>query len=372
MNKHLRIGFVLMLLLCIMIVAKAAPPDPPITVRGFVFNLLGSQVIAGTNVSINDTNRSEVRYTATSGPNSTTTGFYQVDVNGTNGDLIRATAYNATHFGYNSSNATSNVANINITINDTRLSAPVLVSPANGTFTTTKAPTFVWNNSFDRVNNTGMVRNYTLEISNYASFTQEFADPPLLLFNVSGINETNAINTTYNLSFDLNAGTWYWRVRAFQLNTSAVSNYSGVFNLTILTVVACNLPTSGVDFGVLGLNRSNDTLDDSPRPLVIKSSGNIPENISINASNLWNDSNAQNPSRFYQWKITDNATGSFTAANTTTFLNMSTTAQRTIEGLRYTNASFPAPAARIELNITAPAQEPPGSKTSNILLTCEG
>lgn len=366
MNKHLKlgIGLTLLMLFAFVIVTTAIPPDPPITVKGFVFSPAGSQLAEGTNVTINNTATNQVIFTTTSGGESSNTGFYQADINGTdNKDNITIIAFNQSEYGYNSSLSSNYLVKLNVTINDSRVSEPILLVPANDTFIITRSPSFAWNNSYDRVNNTGMARNYTLQISANLAFTQ-------IIINVTNINET-AGNTTHNLSDNLATGTWYWRVQAFQTNTSAYSRFSKTFNFTILSVVSCSLNPNSVDFGGIGLNVSRDTLTDNPRSLVVRNSGNLLQNISINASSLWQDSGAQNPSRFYQWKITDNTTNSFTAANTTTFLNMSTAPQQTIQNLRYANSTFTQPAARIELNITSPEKEPPGFKKSNITVTCE-
>ena len=375
MNKQLKLGIVIcLLLISIVVIARAEPPIPPVTARGFIFDSAGVQMPAGTNVTINNTNlaspvRNGFALTATSGPDASTTGFYQVDVNGTEGQIIDLVAFNQSEFGYNFTFTIANyTVRINTTINDSRVLEPTLLAPANNTIIVARAPIFAWNGSFDRVNETGMVRNYTLQISTNAAFTQ-------IVANISDVNETNTINTTYALQLDLNLSTtFYWRVQAFQKNTSAYSRFSKTFNFTLVTAIACSLPTPVVDFGVLGLNKSNNTLNppNNPQPFILKNTGNQVENISINASNLWNATSAQNPSIFYQWKITDNASNSFTAANTTTFLNISTVIEPTIENLGYNNATSTQPAARIELNITAYEKEPPGQKRSDVLVTCEG
>jgi len=172
---------------------------------------------------------------------------------------------------------------------------------------------------------------------------------------------TDLTNYTYGGQLNLSTA-YFWRVRAF--DSFEYGNWSDVWNFSIEPYRDIELYVSSVDFGTISPNTTNDTTDNNPQPIKIRNNGNIPVNISINTTALWNS--VALDTSYYQFKIGNISTEyySFDWRNSkTTWQNMSATSSIAIVDLGYLDS---ADEARIEINVTAPNAEPPGSKNSTI------
>ncbi|MBI4441188.1 hypothetical protein HY639_03400 [Candidatus Woesearchaeota archaeon] len=228
---------------------------------------------------------------------------------------------------------------------------PTLVSPAQNETTRTRNPTFIWNASTDE---DGDTLTYILQISNVSNFSTA-------IFNVSGLSTLNFTNNTPLLTTDI---PLFWRVRAY--DGTDFSNFSTVFNFTIESVNIIFLPLNVVSFGLLSLNETNDTSDNSPYPFLLQNDGNVIVDVTINGSNLWRTVN--NPSRFYQFKIRVNETGAFTQATASmNYTNMPlTSSDIDIPSFSFLNDTD---AAYIDINITVPSAEYAGARNSTIIFS---
>ncbi|MBW2971041.1 hypothetical protein KY320_02675, partial [Candidatus Woesearchaeota archaeon] len=135
--------------------------------------------------------------------------------------------------------------------------------------------------------------------------------------------------------------------------------------------IAITLVTDTVNFSKMNISESNDTDDDSPPPFVIRNIGNILVNLTIHATNsLWNNTAAHLNTSYFMFKA-DNRTepGSFNfAASNTTWLNMTDYNVTFIIDLNYNSTNDEA---EIDLNLTVPVDEPPGNKSSQIVIWVE-
>ncbi|MBI1969119.1 right-handed parallel beta-helix repeat-containing protein, partial [Candidatus Woesearchaeota archaeon] len=146
------------------------------------------------------------------------------------------------------------------------------------------------------------------------------------------------------------------------------------FTIEIVGNTECILNPSfaGVSFGEMGqdaggLEESNTTEDDRPRPLLLFNNGTVLFNVTLNATNLWNVS--PNPSNNFLYRIEDNETNSFYGAETTDWVQMQRardSATTAVDRLRYVNGTNTANTIELELNITVPVEEDPGDKDSSI------
>ena len=100
------------------------------------------------------------------------------------------------------------------TIETTVPGVPTLVSPANGSSTSDRTPTFSWNAPSGAT-------SYIIQIDNNSNFSS-----PLVNLAVS--------NTSFTPVNNLSAGTYFWRVQA--RNSAGSSNWSTVWSVTIITV----------------------------------------------------------------------------------------------------------------------------------------
>ncbi len=118
---------------------------------------------------------------------------------------------------------------------------------------------------------------------------------------------------------------------------------------------------------------SNDTSDNSPKPIIIINEGNVKANFSIGASSLW--SSVNNPSSYYTAKV-DNATtngisenGTFVSASSTilyTPVPMTSSQMSLARGFNYQDD---LDTIEVDINVTVPNTEGPGLKNSTVTFT---
>ncbi len=230
---------------------------------------------------------------------------------------------------------------------------PVNITPTKESHITNRTPTFIWTNSTDA---NGDVISYHLQVDDNSAFN----NPEI---NVSAIPpDAGKQNTTYYSTTILNVDTtYYWRVRAN--DSSGFGDFSSTSNFTIDSLLAFSFITSSVEFGTLEQGGSENTTDGSPSPIRAENTGNILQNISINATSYFSMVSLNTSS--YQYKITANESGAFNSSqSTTTWANMSKDIYRTdIAELNWRNAFNDF---LMDVNVTVPTDEPAGLKSSNI------
>ncbi len=134
-NKIKRIAMIAIYLIFMFNIVKyvTAPPLPH-NVDGFVFHSDGTTgVDNGIPVKINDTVSGDVVLTYTDAPDvPALKGFYSATIDGSDGDMTIATAWNSTHYG-NASGILSSTTTIDVILNTIRPSEPnvTIVSPLN-------------------------------------------------------------------------------------------------------------------------------------------------------------------------------------------------------------------------------------------------
>jgi len=129
------------------------------------------------------------------------------------------------------------------------------------------------------------------------------------------------------------------------------------------SVVTISATTNSISFGSLGPGVTDNTTDDSPAPFVIQNDGNSLVNISVNASQLFDQTLLDNDP--YQFKI-DNSTetGSFSwLTSLINWLDMPSAAVVAIDSLKYEDDTD---TAEVDILVTIPSDELAGSKSSTV------
>ncbi len=246
-----------------------------------------------------------------------------------------------------------------LTILNTPPTVPTLLSPEDGNSTTDRTPQFSWSASIDDDQDT---LSYELNTTLVPGDLSTCVDPSRHITEISGTSHelTEELRCLYDY------GDYYnWSIRAH--DGEEYSTWADPFRINITAQLVLTLVNDSVNFGQISFNTTDNTVDNSPLPLLIQNDGNVLTNVSINASDLWNS--VSNPSQYYQYKI-DNYTlelGSFNwGSSKTIFTNMPNIPELAIAELNYTNSSD---TAEIDINITVPPNEGSGVRSSMIIFT---
>ncbi|HII16771.1 TPA: hypothetical protein HA361_02555 [Candidatus Woesearchaeota archaeon] len=185
------------------------------------------------------------------------------------------------------------------------------------------------------------------------------------LVNVTSIEAAN-----HTIAQELDADSAYnWTVRAY--DGIEYGEWSSVRNLTISSYLSLRFTLGSIDFGALAIGESKNTTLDSPLPLSMENDGNVRLNLTIAANvSLWERSYAGLGTEYFQF-MAGNTTeaGSFNwSASAAAWENISIAAQSLIASLNYTDAYD---SAQIEIKITVPIDEPPGTKYAGVLIEGE-
>ena len=226
-----------------------------------------------------------------------------------------------------------------------------LTEPDNDTTITqsdNRTPTFKWSAS----DPDGDDLNFTIWVSEDSGF--------------SSINYTNTTNdTVHTITSDLGVDKGYWWKVMADDGTNQVN--SSVFNFSIESYQAITLTTSSVNFGSLERNTSHDT-DTEASPLVVENIGNVYTNLTIRAnSTLWTDQPLG--TSYYQYKADTQEASSFNEGiSTTSWMNITAGFQSLLKELDFHSSSDNA---QVDFNVTVPYKEPPGSKSSEVIIATE-
>jgi hypothetical protein len=232
-------------------------------------------------------------------------------------------------------------------------SIPALLSPTNESSITNRTPTLFWQNASDT---DGDTITYELQFDN----DSDFSSPE--------VNETSyaegSANTTYAITQDLAADTtFYWRVRAYDGTDYSDWNAS---QFEVLSSIVVSLPSGSVAFGTLGPSDTKNTTADDLGPMSVSNDGNIPINIFINATDMFNSTSADVPGLF-QFQIGVNETNAYSSA-ITAWRDLNATENQAITSLYYPNGTNSANLANIDLLVKVPSDEKPAARTSTIYI----
>lgn len=165
--------------------------------------------------------------------------------------------------------------------------------PSNGSTITNRTPQFVWFPSSDADNDP---ITYELNITCYGGCSNDNR-------YITGIT-LNGYTLASPLQYLWDDGYNYtWTVRGY--DGQDYGEWADPFILKISSLISINLTRDIINFGTLTTQGSNDTTDNNPLPFIVENNGNVPVNLTMNASHLWQS--VTNPSQYFQFKF-DNST----------------------------------------------------------------
>lgn len=281
--------------------------------------------------------------------------YYNVTYNCT------GTPFTTTNVNISFCDAFDNCATTNTVSNTYPNQAPTmnnLLTPADGNETLIdRLVSFSWEAASDAE---GDAVNYRINVTNQ-NCQDRFAE------NIGATSYQFA--QEFNTSFECTNQNYYWQVQA--CDAWNCSDYTAAFNFSIQDFLDITILNSEINFSLVALSEGDNTSDDSPAPFLFENSGNIFANLAdIQSTGLWS-SVALNTS-YYQHK-TDNSSepGSFNwVASVTDWLNITATGlgQTLVSGLDYNDSQD---SVEIEIAITVPPAEPPGTKSDTLTFVWE-
>ncbi|MBS3119313.1 carboxypeptidase regulatory-like domain-containing protein, partial [Candidatus Woesearchaeota archaeon] len=224
---------------------------------------------------------------------------------------------------------------------------PNLSTPAsNDSSYYNRTPAFSWENATDPDNDS---LNYQFQLSLFPDFSSTLQD-----------FTTSNSSWPYPGILDLNV-PYYWRVRAN--DGTDYSQYPGIGNFTVYSLVSVSLPKNNVSFQVLLLNQVNDTVYGPATPMSLRNDGNTEINITFNGTPLF--LTAAFNSSYFQVKANESTEpGAYNTTYTPQDWSNVSTEQKDL--LRMLGWQDSADEAEVEVRVQVPSVEPAGSKISNM------
>ena len=251
--------------------------------------------------------------------------------------------------GFGSANTTANMSvsrSMTLTIANTAPTLPTLTRPLNNNYTVTERyPTFNWTASTDTE---GDAITYQWNI------TPASGCAAIPLKNTSAVYYTSTdklcIDRVYN-----------WSVRACD-TSNACSAYATQFNFTIPSVVGITFTSGAVDFGSVqpslpGINSTNDTLANSPSPLVYNNTGNVDAITTVKANAALWTAQLLNTTYFQYGDENASSWQNVTSNYTNLTANLTTSVLREIELLIWTPQGEPGGAKNTTITVLGASLE---------------
>jgi hypothetical protein len=184
------------------------------------------------------------------------------------------------------------------------------------------------------------------------------------------IYATGIDGTNYTPDVDLDLDSPYtWIVKAY--DGELYGQESDAFNYTVQSLVDVSLVAANISMSGLEPGDNMSTVNETPPPFVIENNGNVFVNLSVSANGqLWE--NAPLGTKYFRFMAGENSSkpNSFNMSlSASDWLNMSSTGQLAVADLDYNDSSD---YAEIEIAAEVPQSEPPGVKSTNVVIEAVG
>ena len=242
----------------------------------------------------------------------------------------------------------------------------ILIYPEDNESIINRNPNLLWNG----VDPDGEddILGYELDIFCHNGCSEDNREGILINSGTPFIDENYSV--IYPLKYLQDNGYYYsWRVRA--RDSDGWGNWSEEWNFNVTSLVSINLNVDLVSFGALAPGESSSTDPPLPNPFVLENDGNCIANISMNATDLFDNMENQNPSEYFQFKIAevDQEQGSFDLGLSQMSWANVMASENPEKVLVYFNWSDANDSAEIDIYVEAPYTESSGQKESLIYFT---
>ena len=252
-----------------------------------------------------------------------------------------------------------------VTINNDPPEKPILLLPVNWNNTLFNlSPTFVWNCT----DNDADSLNFTLEINITAAPNYNYPNLEGSSLDPSGNNYTKTIGDELQTYVETGNNNYTWRVRAY--DGTNYSEWSDIYSFSIEETVIINMINNFTDFSqssLLPLESAN-TDNDSVNPFSFQNVGNVNATLkTMSTTSFWVSEDLG--TEYLQYKADTNVGGStFNESGSTMdwtyFENESVSNEYVIRNLDFHSSEN---YAEVDIKITVPGQEPPGTRSSELI-----
>ncbi|MGM5480186.1 MAG: LamG domain-containing protein, partial [Nanobdellota archaeon] len=234
-----------------------------------------------------------------------------------------------------------------------------LLTPTNGNDTVHDlTPTFTWETASDAESDT---LTYYFNLST--------------IVGCQDVSQQTLSSTSFTPSSELcpSALDWYeWTVKVCD-EWGDCSSWHANWTFILEPYIDIEMVTDSVDFGIMDILDSDSTTSGSPAPFHFRSDSNVVVDLTnVTApSSIWVSSLGSLGSDYMQLKSRELASesGSFnTASSLTDWFNLMTESQDIISELDYSDS---ADESYVDLKLTVPSDEPPGSKSTSLTFMWE-
>jgi hypothetical protein len=231
----------------------------------------------------------------------------------------------------------------------------VLSLPSDDSSANDRTPEFSWQAAYDR-NSDSLTYQFLL------SKDETFTIPSDLLYNVTSLDALS-----YTIPSDLDIDTsYFWKVRAN--DSFGFGEFSDTWNHTVSSLQAIQLTSNSIDFKQLIPGNINDTTNNAPSPFVLRNTGNIDVNVTINASKSPFELQPLN-TKYFQAETSNYESGSIDIVNSQIiWMYLKGEATSFIKGFNWEDGYDEA---RIDIKVEVPEGEPVGTKDSSITFEVE-
>ncbi len=235
-TKRITVLLLLVMQFLVLPLIAIAPPPAPHSIAGYIFAPDSStQVPLGTPFTINDTTTFEFLKSQTRIPVPGLTGRYSETINGSDGDSIKITSWNASHHGSNTVILVGEMDNVNVLLVTQRPSETnvTILTPVNHTIYNVTA-NFSVSARIMLIGNNGTGCNATLTFGNATILNISSGD--LINHSIGNIPRESSVETTWNVTGG-RGGNTSLRVQADCMGDGV--NFEGVsydtkYNITVL------------------------------------------------------------------------------------------------------------------------------------------